>query len=484
MQMLLVAAILGRFLCAFAVYMGIPAVWAGLAGLDCWRQLAAAAALTGGGGALLLAGGKSDESVGIREGFAIVAGAWGFASLFGALPYLFTGVAATWLDAFFESVSGLTTTGATVIQSLEAVPAPVLLWRSMTQWLGGMGIIVLFIVFLPQLGVGAFHLFKAEVPGPVAGRVVPHIRDTAGALWKIYLFLTLSELGLLMLAGMNFFDALNYALATVATGGFATADAGVQHYDSPLIEGILTVFMIIAGANFTLFYLAWRRGVNRIFADSEVRAYLAIIAAATLLITANLTLAAGQPPVQALRDALFQVASLITSTGFVSTDFDQWPPLSKLLLLLLMFIGGCSGSTAGAIKVSRLLILCKQSWAELRKAIHPRIVTSIQLDGRTVDTAVITAVSQFFFIYLLLFSAGVLVMAGTGMQPFDAMGAVAAALGNVGTGFGVVGPTTTYSSVAPLGKLVLSICMLLGRLELITLLVFLRAEFWRSHKGW
>lgn len=484
MQLLLISSILGRFLCSFAVYMSIPAVWAAADGLDCWRQLAGAALITAGSGLAMIVSGRSGEAVGAREGFAIVAGAWGLASLFGALPYRLTGATANYTDAFFESVSGLTTTGATVIQALETIPGPVLLWRSMTQWLGGMGIIVLFIVLLPQLGVGAFHLFKAEVPGPVAGRVVPHIRDTAGTLWKIYVFLTLAELLLLLLAGMNFFDALNYALSTVATGGFSTADAGIKQYNSPLLEAILTLFMIIAGANFSLYYLAWRRGVHRIFADSEVKAYLLIIATATLIITANLTLAADQTLSRAFRDALFQVASLITSTGLVSADFDRWPPLSKVVLLLLMFVGGCAGSTAGAIKVSRVLILCKQSWAELRKAIHPRIVASIQIDGRTVDAAVISAVSQFFFIYMLLFAIGVLLMTGTGMQPFDAMGAVASSLGNVGTGFGAVGPSTTYAAVAPGGKLVLSLCMLLGRLELVTMLVFLRAEFWRSQKGW
>lgn len=484
MRILLVSSILGRFLCAFAAYMSIPVIWAIAAGIPCWSELSLAVLMTAAGGLLLIKLGKTDETIGIREGFAIVAGAWGSASLFGSLPYLLTQTTPGVIDALFESISGLTTTGATVIRVLGDVPEPVLLWRSMTHWLGGMGIIVLFIVLLPQLGVGAFHLFKAEVPGPIAGRVVPHIRDTAGALWKIYLVLTAVEVILLMLAGMTFFDALNYALSTIATGGFSTKDAGIRHYDSPVIETILTVFMIIAGANFTLYYLAWRRGVKRIFADTEVRVYLLIITAATCLIAANLVLAMEQPLPLALRDALFQVSSLITSTGFVSADFDQWPPLSKMILLLMMFVGGCAGSTAGAIKVSRLLILCKQSWAELRKVIHPRVVTSIHIDNKAVDQVVISAVSQFFFIYMLLFAIGVLFMSGVGMQPFDAMGAVACALGNVGVGFGVVGPATTFADVAPSGKIVLSLCMLLGRLELVTMLVFLRAEFWRSQKGW
>ncbi len=484
MQILLVSSILGRFLCAFAAYMFIPAIWAIIEGIPCWSGLALAVLITATGGLLLIWCGKTSESIGIREGFAVVAGAWGSASLFGALPYFLTQTTYGVIDSLFESISGLTTTGATVIRVLGEVPEPVLLWRSMTQWLGGMGIIVLFIVLLPQLGAGAFHLFKAEVAGPIAGRVVPHIRDTAGALWKIYLLLTTVQISMLILAGMPFFDALNYSLSTISTGGFSPKDAGIRQYDSPVIETILTVFIIIGGANFTLYYLAWSRGVKRIFADTEVRVYLLIIAGATCLIAANLAMSIEQPLLPAFRDALFQVSSLMTSTGFVTADFDQWPPLSRIVLFLLMFVGGCAGSTAGAIKVSRLLILYKQGWAELRKVIHPRVVTSIQLDNKALDPAVVTAVSQFFFIYMLLFAIGVLLMAGIGMQPFDAMGAVACALGNVGVGFGVVGPTTSFADVAPSGKLVLSLCMLLGRLELVTLLVFLRAEFWRSKQGW
>lgn len=484
MLIVLVAAILGRFLCAYAAYMSVPAIWAALIGAACWKGLGAAVVITLLGGFTFMALGNRSGSVSAREGFAIVAGAWILASLFGGLPYFLTGSLPTYVDSVFETVSGLTTTGATVISAIGEVSDPVLLWRSMTHWLGGMGIIVLFIVLLPQLGVGAFHLFKAEVPGPVAERVAPRIRDTALALWGIYVLLTGLEAILLMLAGMSFFDALNHSFATMATGGFSTRDASIMHYNSPVIEVIVTVFMVIAGVNFGLYYLAWRYGIKRMLADAEFKLYLLIVFFATLIITLNLTFSMDQPFLRSFRDALFQVTSLITTTGFVSADFDQWPPLSKVVLLGLMFIGGCAGSTAGSIKVSRIMILFKQSWAELRKAIHPRVVTSIQIDGRAVDISVITAVAQFFFVYMLLFVIGVVLMAGTGMQPFDAIAAVAATLGNVGPGFGAVGPTTTYAGITPIGKVVLSLCMLLGRLELVTMLVFLRAEFWRSHKGW
>lgn len=484
MQIELVMSILGRFQCAYAAYMLMPALWAAITGDAATWPLFKAVSLTAAAGFMMVAAGQKEGSLAAREGFAIVTGTWVLASVFGALPFSLTGATPTYIDAIFETVSGLTTTGASVIDSLGKVPAPILLWRSMTHWLGGMGIIVLFIVLLPQLGVGAVHLFKAEVPGPITERVVPRIRETALALWKIYLLLTIAQIFMLMLAGMSFFDSLNHSFATLATGGFSTNDTSIKHYDSVIIEAIITFFMIVAGANFGLYYLAWRGGAKRVFADTEFRVYLAIIALSTLLITANLAMAMDQSIARAFRDALFQVASIITTTGFMSADFDKWPPFSKLILFLLMFIGGCAGSTAGAIKVSRLIILAKQSWAELRKAIHPRVVTSIHVDNKAIDSSVISSVSQFFFLYMMIFVLAVLYMTALGLEPFDAMGAVAGTLGNVGPGFGIVGPTTTYSSIAPSGKLVLSLCMLLGRLELFTMLVFLRAEFWRSRKGW
>lgn len=483
MRIRLVSAILGRFLCGLSVFMSIPAVWAAV-NADSRLGIIAAALVTAISGGLMIACGSHDYTVGVREGLAVVSGAWILTSLYGALPFLFTGATPTYIDALFETVSGLTTTGATVINSLSDIPEAILLWRSMTHWLGGMGIIVAFIVFLPQLGVGAFQLFKAEVPGPITEKVMPRIRDTALALWTIYLLLTIFETILLMLAGMTFFDALNHAFATVATGGFSTKDSSIKYYDNLFIEVITTIFMIIAGGNFALYYAAWRSGLKRLFADTELKVYLTIIAVSTLLIAANLVLSADLSLERSLRDSLFQVASIITTTGFVSADFDQWPPLSKMVILLLMFVGGCAGSTAGAIKVARVVILCKYSWAELQRTIHPKVVISIQIDKKIVDAATVSGVFLFIFVYLITFGLGVLLMTATGMQTFDAIGAVASSVGNVGPGFGMVGPATTYAAVSPAGKLILSLCMLLGRLEFVTLLVFLRAEFWRSQKGW
>lgn len=480
----LVAGILGRLMLVYGLFMIVP-----LALAIIWRE-ASIGALTISMLSCLVTGGvmaflaPSSGRIGIREGYATVLGGWLFASLFGALPYWLGGVMPTYIDAVFETVSGLTTTGASVIDRLDDVPRSIIFWRSMTHWLGGMGIIVLFIVILPHIGAGAAHLFKAEVPGPTADRVSPRIRDTAIALWIIYTILTVAEIVLLMLAGMSLFDAINHAFATLATGGFSTKDASIKHYDSLAIELIVVLFMIIAGGNFALYFQGWQKGWHRVYRDTEFKVYLVIIAASTFLIAVNLCLAAGEEAGKALRVALFQVASIITTTGFASADFDAWPPLAKLVLFILMFIGGSAGSTAGGIKVSRIILLVKQGWAELKRSLHPRVVVSICVDQKSVEPTVLNTVCQFFFLYMFTFFAAVLLVAATGLAPFDAMSAVAATLGNVGPGFGVVGPTTTYSSLSPLAKTVLTLCMLLGRLELFTLLVFLRPEFWRAHRNW
>ncbi len=422
--------------------------------------------------------------IGIREGFAIVGAGWLLASFLGALPYTLSGILPSYVDAVFETVSGLTTTGASVITDLEVVPNGILLWRSLTHWLGGMGIIVLFIAFLPEIGAGAIHMFRAEVPGPTADRVVPRLRDTAIALWAIYTTFTVAQIALLLIAGMPLFDAINHTFATMATGGFSTKNASVLHFDSLAIELIIVLFMTIAGGNFGLYFLVWKKGIRVLFHDSEFKVYLAIMALATLFMAGNLVLDTGQPVGLALRNSLFTSSSIMTTTGFVTADFDQWPSFSKTILLILMFVGGCAGSTAGAMKVIRFILLGKQSWTELKRDLHPRMVFTVKIDGKPVAQSLLQVTGQFFFVYILTFIVAVLLITVTGMDPWNSMGAVAATLGNVGPGFGVVGPTCNYSSQSHYVKIVLSACMLLGRLELFTLLIFLRPEFWRAHRNW
>ncbi|AFQ42845.1 TrkH family potassium uptake protein [Desulfosporosinus meridiei] len=479
----LVENILGRLMISFSGFMVIPFLVALI-----WQEGSVLAfvlsiIITLVMGLILLAYGKKDGRMGVREGFVIVAGAWLLTSLTGALPYALSGAVPTYLDGLFESVSGLTTTGASVIDNVEILPKSILLWRSLTHWLGGMGIIVLFIVFLPNM-TGAVHLFNAEVTGPTSERVLPRIRDNALKLWQIYFGLTVAQIFLLIIVGMNWFDAINHSFATMATGGFSTKNTSIAYYDNLWIELIIIVFMIIAGVNFSLYYQAWRSGLNKIFKDIEFQFYLLIIIVSTLLIALSLWWTMGIDGGNSLRQALFQVASIITTTGFATANFDQWPSATKIILLCLMFIGGSAGSTAGGMKVSRIVLLFKLGWVELRRAIHPKAVINVRFAKKTVDPVIFNTVAVFFFLFLSIFAVATLLLAAIGLEPLDAMSAVVATLGNVGPGFGVIGPTTTFSSINAFGESVLILCMLLGRLELFTLLVLVQPEFWRSRKGW
>lgn len=485
MNFRLVLGILGRLLVAYSVTMLIPLAVALFNKESSLSAFIFSILITGiTGGILIRSRNLSVVKMGIREGFAIVAAAWILTSLFGALPYWFANTVPTYIDAMFETASGLTTTGASVISDVEVLPQSILLWRSLTHWLGGMGIIVLFIVLLPNTGVGAVYLFNAEVPGPTSERILPRIKDTAITLWKIYIVFTLLQTILLFGAGMSLFDAVNHSFATLATGGFSTKNTSIAYYDSLAIELIIIFFMILAGGNFGIYLSAWRKKNLKVFRNTEFIIYLLIILGATFVIAGSLWLSSGKSPDFALRHALFQVVSIMTTTGFASVDFDQWPSMTKIILLILMFIGGSAGSTSGGMKVSRILLLTKSTWSELKRGIHPRAVSSIKLEGKAIDPNTLSRVGIFFFLYCIIFAAASVVIAATGLEPFDALSAVAATLGNIGPGFGVVGPTTTFASINLFGKSILTLCMLLGRLELFTLLILIRPEFWRTKKSW
>ncbi len=480
MGMRIVARLLGRLLLAYALFIVLPLGYALVFSEPVYTSFAITVAVTGALGAMLYYSGREPGRIGLREGFLFVAGSWLLASVLGALPYWLSGWVPTFLDAVFESVSGLTTTGATIVPDVEILPRSLLLWRSMTQWLGGMGIIVLFLVFLTNVGADAMNLFRAEMPGPTVERVMPRIRTMAGILWRLYVGFTAVEIVVLLLAGMAPFDAVNHAFTAVATGGFSTKNASIEHFDSLAIELALVFFMFLSGGNFALYYLAWQKGFRRLVANTEYMTYLGIMTAAVLALAAILHTHSGAG-LEGLRDALFTGVSIMTSTGFATANFDHWPPAAKIIILILMFIGGCAGSTAGGIKVVRLLILLKDAVWSLLHAVHPRLVVALKIDRKPVDSVVLHMVLQFFFIFMLLFFISVLLVAATGVNPFDAMGAVAAALGNVGPSFGVVGPATTYAAMPPFAKVVLTADMLLGRLELFTLLVLLHPEFWQPY---
>ncbi|WP_027340605.1 TrkH family potassium uptake protein [Halonatronum saccharophilum] len=421
----------------------------------------------------------SNEEIRNREGFAVVTLGWVLISIFGAIPFMLANVFDNFVDAFFESVSAVTTTGATVIMSLESLSHTILFWRSLMHWLGGMGIIVMSIAVLPELA-GSMQLFKAEAPGPVHERLKPRIRETAKTLWVVYVVLTFLQVFLLWINHMPLFDALIHSFGTISTGGFSSRTLSVKAYDSVVIEGIMTLFMFLAGVNLILHYQVLTGNFKALFKDKEFRFYTLIVTSAIVLITINLRFQVYNSFVDSLKYAAFQVTSIISTAGFATVDYDIWPSFSRALLLILMFIGGCAGSTAGGIKVIRIYALMKKGFQELYKLIHPRAVTSLKIGNKAVSNEVSTSILGFFFLYIIVFVISTLVLTSFGIDLISSISAVAATLGNIGPGLGLIGPLNTYVPLPVVAKLLLSFCMILGRLEIYTVLVFLLSGFWRK----
>ncbi|MHB1414961.1 MAG: TrkH family potassium uptake protein [Chloroflexota bacterium] len=415
-----------------------------------------------------------------RESFAIVTLGWATASAFAALPFMFAGTFTSYIDAYFEAMSGFTTTGASVLANIEGEPHGVLLWRSFIQWLGGMGIIVLFVAVLPMLGVGAARMFEDEAPGPPAERLTPRIRQTAKALWLIYLVLSAAEVALLTASGLPLFDSVTHTFSTMATGGYSSRNTSVAAYNNPLVEYIITFFMAAAGVNFALYYFIWRRQTTRLIADREIQVYLGIIGAATGLVLFDLTLHSDTSLGENLRLALFQVVSIQTTTGFATANFDLWPPLSRTVLIGLMILGACAGSTGGGMKVIRIWVLVKFAHREIYTMFHPRAVLPLKLKGRPISDKVVSETVGFSILYLLLLAAATLFVTGFGIDMTSAFSAAVATVGNIGPGLGIVGPATHYAFLPDPVKVVLVFCMLAGRLEIWTLFVLLRPAFWTT----
>lgn len=415
-----------------------------------------------------------------RDGVAIVTLGWIMAGLAGALPYLFAGVIPDFTNACFESISGFTTTGASVITDIESLPEGILLWRSLTQWLGGMGIIVLSIAILPFLGIGGMQLYKAEIPSPVVDKLKPRIAETARTLWKIYLLITLVQVVLLFGGGMNLFDAVCHAFCTLPTGGFSTKNASIAHYNSAYFDFVIVVFMLLAGINFSLHYRLLKGDLKIFGKDSECRVFLIIVGAFILLVTLDIYGDVYHSLFQAFRFAAFQVSSIITTTGFVSADYGKWPDFSQLILLVCMFLGAMAGSTGGGIKIVRIILMVKQGYQQVFRIIHPHAVTTVKLGGQPVSADVLSSIWGFFILYMGLFVVASLTMAALGLDFISALSSVAASMGNIGPGFGLVGPIRNYLEIPEAGKWVLISCMLLGRLEIYTVIVLLAPEYWRK----
>ncbi|MBN2637509.1 MAG: TrkH family potassium uptake protein [Bacteroidales bacterium] len=422
---------------------------------------------------------KAPKNIGKREGFLIVTLTWLVSSLFGALPYLFSGAIPSFTNAFFETMSGFTTTGASVLKDIEALPKNILFWRSMTHWMGGMGIIVLTVAILPFLGVGGMQLFVAEMPGITPDKLHPRVTATAQRFWGIYVILTAAEILLLWLGGsMNFFDAINHSFATMATGGFSTKNNSIVGF-TPYDQYVIILFMVLAGTNFTLHYFAMHGYIKKVFKNEELRVYFLIIVIFTLGITMGLVHFSPESIEPAFRDSLFTVTSILTTTGFVTANYLLWPAHLWLMIFGLMFVGGMAGSTGGGVKIIRHILLFKNSRLELKRSLHPNALIPVKYDGKNVSQQIIFNVMAFFLLYVSVFAVGTFLLTLLGLDLPTSMGASIASLGNIGPGIGSVGPVDNYAFLPDMAKWILSVLMLLGRLELFTVLVVFSPSFWK-----
>jgi trk system potassium uptake protein len=424
--------------------------------------------------------GPKTAAISQREGMAIVAVGWTAIGVAGALPFYLGIESCSFIDAFFESVSGFTTTGSSILTDIESVSRGLLFWRSLIQWLGGMGIIVLSLAILPFLGVGGMQLYKAEVPSPVPDKLAPRIRETAMILWKVYALISLAQTILLMIGGMSFYDALCHTFTTMPTGGFSTRNASIAAYDSVYIDTVVIVFMILAGMNFSLHYQFFRGKTLAFWRDSECQFFLGAVLVLVAVVSFDLFGTVYETVGQSIRYGAFQVVSILTTTGYATADYELWPAMSQLILLLCMFLGASAGSTGGGVKCLRVMLYFKYCYKELFSLVHPHAVTRVKIGGKTVPEDVMRSVLGFLGLYMGLFAFCSVLLAGFGVDFTTAFGAVAATMGNIGPGFGIVGPTENFALIPDAGKWLLVWCMLLGRLEIYTVIILLVPEFWRK----
>jgi len=466
-------------LVSLSIITAVP--WALYYGEDTWQVLAAislGASIIGI--AIYAVFRERGMAYGSKEALIIVSGGWLLASLIGTLPYMATGVLPNFIDALFESVSGFSTTGASVIPDPESLPKSVLFWRSTTHWLGGMGIVVLSVAVMPFLGVGGMGMLKAEVPSPVIDRLRPRVTGTARTLWKVYIILTVTEIFLLGLGGMNLFDSVCHTFGTVATGGFSTRTASIAHYNSRYIDVVVTVFMLAAGINFTLHFEALSGNPKCYFQSTEFRTYLMLFAGSSLFITFQLWGEHCHELGDALCQSVFQVASIMTTTGYVTANWELWPYSTQWLLLCLMFVGGCAGSTGGGMKCLRIIVVAKHVFRELFLLVHPRAVMPLKVDSHAVASPVVNSIMAFISLFVGVWAVSTLLLIALEADMITAVGAVSATLSNVGPGLAQVGAVDNYAWFNGPSKLLLTFDMLVGRLELFTVMVLFTREFWRE----
>lgn len=477
----MIAALLGTLLMLVAGMMSISLVWSFIYDEE-WSYIAISAGITFliGLGLYLINYKNPNRDVKKRDGFLIVTAGWISMSLVGCMPYMLSGYIPDFINAFFETMSGFTTTGATILTDIEALPRALLFWRSMTHWIGGMGIIVLTVAILPLMGVGGMQLFVAEAPGVTPDKLHPRITETAKRLWLIYFALTALETALLSFSGMSFYDAINHAMATMATGGFSTKNLSIAHWSSPAIHYIITVFMFLAGVNFTLLYLGFTGKVKQVFRNEELRVYAINMFVIGLFVAFGLWAFTSLDFEEAFRSGMFQVTSIITTTGFITDNYLLWPNYLMFIVFVLFFSGGSTGSTAGGIKMMRVIVLIKNSYLELKRQLHPTAIIPVRFNGKAVPQNITYTIAAFVLIYLIIFFIGALIMSMIGLDFMSAVGSVTATLGNIGPGIGSVGPVDNFAHIPPEGKVFLSFLMLLGRLELFTVLMLFMPHFWRN----
>lgn len=469
---------IGRILIIIGIAMLTSIIWAIYFNEDVLRSILSAALITIFSGVFLSFIYRHNSEINYREGFAIVSLGWLSASLFGSLPFVFSGYFPTFADAFFETVSGFTTTGSSILTDIEALPYSLLFWRSLTQWLGGMGIMALFVAIIVSMGVRANQIFRAEVPGPISEKISPRIRETAKLLWITYVVISLFLFVFLIAFGMNIFDALCHTFTTMATGGFSTKNQSIAFYN-PAIQWTIIVFMFLAGANFSLYYFAYKNwSLKSIWQNSEFRFYTYITLAAALLVVISLSTIPDWE--ERIRSSLFQVISILTTTGFATADYEKWNPLGQTVIFLLMFIGGCAGSTAGSIKVGRHMIILKQAKIELEQMLHPKALISLRFGDKVLSNALIMNVLQYFFLYIVLILTGTILLGAMGVDLLTSLTSCMTCIGNIGPGFGTVGPVENFAHIPVFGKYVLSILMLLGRLEIYPALILFMPRYWKE----
>ncbi len=473
--------VLGLFLIIESVFMGLSGI-VSLAYIEvAAKYLFYSAGITLSFGLLLqLLGLKAKKTIGRREGYIIVSLVWIVFSAFGLLPFYLSKSIPSITDSFFETMSGFTTTGSSILNDIEALPYGMLFWRSIIQWLGGIGIIVISLAVLPFLGVGGMQLFAAEVPGPTADKLTPKVHETAKRLWLIYIILTAAETLLLRFGGMNWFDAVNHAFTTMATGGYSTKQASVAYWDSDFIHYVIIIFMFLAGTNFSLTFFAINGKPGKMWKNEEFQYYLWFVVIFSAIIASGLIIEHHIGYGTAIRDALFQVVSIVTTTGYATADYELWVPFLMTVMFVLMFFGGSAGSTGGGPKIVRIVMLLKNSVYELNRLIHPNAVLPIRYNRSVVSQEIVTNVLAFFVFYILVVLVSIVIMSSIGLDFETAVGSVVTCVGNIGPGLGEVGPADNFANIPMVGKWYLAFIMLLGRLELFTVLVVLSPAFWKK----